>query len=605
MRPVKAGPHVSSQRLHSCWSTTAGAGGMHVQLPGAVTAHAGPEAAHTASGSRPGSGGPSPHRSTVSRRTVFELIDSDGNESISRLELFSAVQRFPKVAGFLLPGLDGGKVMADEKVFDAVSALFDALARGKKQVEYVDFEAYFRRATLVAQMPSPCRSQPQRDRTRTRVLIIGPGFGREHHPQQGAMLVSAGFRVRWCLNLPSPDYVNFNVAPFLGRIQADIDDFRPDVVVCASQGGAYATALWQVRYWEGPVVMVNAHPSLPAKLPARVPFVLAHGSNDEVYRRSRAELEELVNDGAQNCRLLYYTGNSGALSPGGSLTRLGDGHVMKSLLGYDCLPRLIDAVLSPEGPEVRLLQSWRDRLSEERRDAEQWLGHTTERLRRLWVSSSKLGPQGSNQQRLFEVPRTSEEFRRVAAVFKAAPREEPAYVLSPQEAWERVAIIRIERVENWQQDEYSYRPYRDLVKRSLRHQGVEFEPGTHTCWAFHGADVGALESIVQDPVTGFQPLASGARNASVWGSGTYFARDAKYVADGQFCPPRADGLQCMLLCLLTLGMPCLGDAVQKGVLPWRQKPHRYNSAVDSLSSPEVLVVQHPGAAYPAYMVTFV
>lgn len=44
-------------------------------------------------------------------------------------------------------------------------------------------------------------------------------------------------------------------------------------------------------------------------------------------------------------------------------------------------------------------------------------------------------------------------------------------------------------------------------------------------------------------MAGFCPLISGSRNSPVWGSGTYFARDAKYVADGQFCPRRADGLR--------------------------------------------------------------
>merc|ERR1711924_28109 len=73
------------------------------------------------------------------------------------------------------------------------------------------------------------------------------------------------------------------------------------------------------------------------------------------------------------------------------------------------------------------------------------------------------------------------------------------------------------------------------------------------------------------------------------GSGTYFARDAKYVVDSNFCTPSADGRgsKKMLLCLLLTGIPCLGDPQQNGVLPVRQKPHRYNSSVDSLSSPEV------------------
>merc|ERR1712187_1064146 len=99
-------------------------------------------------------------------------------------------------------------------------------------------------------------------------------------------------------------------------------------------------------------------------------------------------------------------------------------------------------------------------------------------------------------------------------------------------------------------------------------------------------------------------LASGSRGASVWGSGTYFARDPKYVCDGGFCLRLPNGAMQCLVCLLMTGMPTLGDPNHKGVLPIRQKPHRYNSAVDSLSSPEIFVIGHPGQAYPAYLITF-
>jgi len=143
------------------------------------------------------------------------------------------------------------------------------------------------------------------------------------------------------------------------------------------------------------------------------------------------------------------------------------------------------------------------------------------------------------------------------------------------------------------------------VRRTFEDQRLEFEPGVHTCWAFHGADAAALESIITNPVNGFQPLATGSRNSSVWGSGTYFARDAQYVAGSHFCgQPAPDGTRQMLMCLLVTGMPCLGDPEHRGVLPFRRKPHRYNSSVDSLSSPEVYIVQNPGAAIPAYLITF-
>lgn len=97
---------------------------------------------------------------------------------------------------------------------------------------------------------------------------------------------------------------------------------------------------------------------------------------------------------------------------------------------------------------------------------------------------------------------------------------------------------------------------------------------------------------------------SGTRGNALWGPGTYFARDAKYVYDGGFCSPSMDGSRQILLCLLMNGFVCLGDPEHKGVLPFRQGRHRYNASVDSLSNPEIFVTQSPGAAYPAYVITF-
>merc|ERR1712196_323806 len=100
----------------------------------------------------------------------------------------------------------------------------------------------------------------------------------------------------------------------------------------------------------GPSVLINAHPSL-RELPEDVPIVLAVGSNDEHYVRSRAELEDLVATGSENMCFLYYAGSSGPAASG-QRSRVGDMHNMESLLHYDCLPRLMDAALSPTGPEA-------------------------------------------------------------------------------------------------------------------------------------------------------------------------------------------------------------------------------------------------------------
>lgn len=529
-------------------------------------------------------------------RTIFNRIDADGSGSISKLEFVAAMQQDAEVDEFVLPGVDSSQVMNDEWSFNAVDAAFEAIAGGKKRIEYSDFERYFH--TTIA-----CASPVARavsDRTMRRIFIIGPGFGREMNPYQGRLIEEAGFQVHWCSTIPNPEQPNFPVSMYLGQITAEIDWFQPDLVACASKGGVYIVALWQMGFWRGPTVLINAHPSCK-RLPEGVPVVLAHGANDEVYPTSRADLERLISTGSENMCFLYYTANSGQVSPG-MLTRGGDAHNMESLLHHDCLPRLIDAALCPEGPEVHMVRTWRTQRSFERLEAERWLGYRPERLRERWASR---GRRGRDEQQLFEVPPTSEEFHQVARVFKAMPRDTAAYLLAPPEVWQRVQVLRVERVENGLQEEGSFRPYYDALHRSFADQGIECEPGVHTCWAFHGADASATESIITNPVAGFQPLASGSRNAALWGSGTYFARDANYVADSHFCgQPAADGSRQMLMCLLMIGMPCMGDPHHRGVLPFRCKPHRYNSSVDSLSSPEIYIVQHPGAAYPAYLVTF-
>ncbi|CAE7215010.1 hypothetical protein AK812_SmicGene39005 [Symbiodinium microadriaticum] len=168
--------------------------------------------------------------------------------------------------------------------------------------------------------------------------------------------------------------------------------------------------------------------------------------------------------------------------------------------------------------------------------------------------------------------------------------------------WQHINILKIERVENGMQEDGSAEPYYKALQRGVENQGVPFVPGLHTRWVFHGSS--AVDSIVSNPISGFQPLMSGTRGNALWGSGTYFARDAKYVYDGGFCSPGVDGSRQILLCLLMNGFVCLGDSEHKGVLPFRQGRHRYNASVDSLSNPEIFVTQSPGAAYPAYVITF-
>eukprot|EP00438_Fugacium_kawagutii_P005954 Skav231314 [mRNA] locus=scaffold1116:48362:54053:- [translate_table: standard] len=209
---------------------------------------------------------------------------------------------------------------------------------------------------------SPC---PAYNRAEQRVLVVGAGFGRELNPQQGQLLDSAGFQVKWVHNLPNPETPCFPIAQFLPVLKQAIDEFEPHLLICASKGGAYATGLWKAGMWDGPTLLINRHPSL-TELPKGNVVVLAHGSNDEYYKFLREDLEKLVRSGTPNKCYLHYTANSGILGRG--YTRQGDRHNMeplelqapkvgtstRSLKQWDTLPRLCDAAMSMESPELQL-----------------------------------------------------------------------------------------------------------------------------------------------------------------------------------------------------------------------------------------------------------
>lgn len=111
---------------------------------------------------------------------------------------------------------------------------------------------------------------------------------------------------------------------------------------------------------------------------------------------------------------------------------------------------------------------------------------------------------------------------------------------------------------------------------ALEDQGVTFRPGVHMRWGFHASSPEAVASIVNDPLHGFTVTLAG-ETGSLWGSGIYFARDASYshhFAAKAFTLSATDaatgkvvkGAHQMLLCLVSMGMACLGGENVKVVL---------------------------------------
>merc|ERR1712151_999729 len=97
-------------------------------------------------------------------------------------------------------------------------------------------------------------------------------------------------------------------------------------------------------------------------------------------------------------------------------------------------------------------------------------------------------------------------------IYFAEPREPSAYMTNSS-VWEGTGIVKVERVENAFQMDGAAIPYLSTLRKSLESQDIGLQPGTHTRWVFHGTD--AIESIVSNPMNGFQPLACGTRLGSV------------------------------------------------------------------------------------------
>lgn len=120
-------------------------------------------------------------------------------------------------------------------------------------------------------------------------------------------------------------------------------------------------------------------------------------------------------------------------------------------------------------------------------------------------------------------------------------------------------------------------------------------------WLFHGTHEDVVQKIVQQ---GFNRSFCG-RNATMYGKGVYFARDAKYSAHTAYSTPNAAGIQNMFLCRVAVGFYCKGT--KDALAPDERVPAKnilYDSTVDIMDNPTKYVTYHDAQAYPEYLVKF-
>lgn len=120
-------------------------------------------------------------------------------------------------------------------------------------------------------------------------------------------------------------------------------------------------------------------------------------------------------------------------------------------------------------------------------------------------------------------------------------------------------------------------------------------------WLFHGTNIEVRDKICQQ---GFNRSFCG-KNATFYGKGVYFARDAKYSAHPTYAVPDRNGFQYLMACRVVVGEYCRGkkDALTPDVRDSKTLA-LYDSTVNNMSDPSVYVTYHDAQAYPEYLVTF-
>ena len=436
------------------------------------------------------------------------------------------------------------------------------------------------------------------------VLVIAPGFGIAATPLQIQVLRDAfGAAVVRSNQHANPEESGFDMTQAIERILQEIREHKPKAILCASKGGLYMAELWR-RMEEGGhdhlkgigYLMINVRPSV-TRLPSGVKVIVVQGAKEEKWPRPRGynaagkvedgSLEALIRTGSPGLCYLYYTADVNS----GLGNRKGDAHVPASLLMYDCLPRLVDALLSPSPSRAF--------VSTERMAAENCLGWHPDTLRSRFVGDALR----------VEVPKGSDEFKNVESIFTANPATGVNRFYFSDRGTCDFDIIKIERVQNPELKD-SVDGARGRIKKMLESFGEQYEAGVHSRWLFHGASsADALESIIEDPIAGFAPqMGLGIGGVNLWGFGSYFARDASYSVHAHYCDKclDEDKTRMILLCLVECGLSCVGEEHMRNMPKTHPDRRRlpYTSYVDYASNPEIFVVNKGEQAYPAYIIHF-
>jgi len=183
--------------------------------------------------------------------------------------------------------------------------------------------------------------------------------------------------------------------------------------------------------------------------------------------------------------------------------------------------------------------------------------------------------------------------------------------LQPPRFSKNVEVVGVERIQNlamWQ----SY-----VVKRQTicyRETGGTDSPKAMQValdrferhWLWHGTNVEVMDKIMQQ---GFNRSFCG-KNATMYGKGVYFARDAEYSAYPTYAVPDINKVQYMMACRVIVGEYCPG--IRNALTPEIRDSSTqtlYDTTVgllsnDTMENPSIYVTYHDAQAYPEYLIKF-
>ena len=153
-------------------------------------------------------------------------------------------------------------------------------------------------------------------------------------------------------------------------------------------------------------------------------------------------------------------------------------------------------------------------------------------------------------------------------------------------------ILKIERIQQLAQFDI-------YMKKKARIDSQNSEGTENERFLFHGTAADRVESIIHE---GFNRSFAG-RNATSFGHGTYFAKDASY--SHSYANVDSHGCRHMFLSRVLTGVFTKGSSSMK-IPPYRDEAEhiQYDSVVNNTSSPTIFVVFHDDRAYPEYLITY-